>query len=55
MFLGFFDPKWPEKSRFSATSLKPRARANNWAQNQAIWPFHCLKQQFLKLNLAHLA
>jgi hypothetical protein len=55
MFFRLFDPKWPEKSWFSAISLKQGAWANNWAQNQAIWPFHCLKQQFLKLDLAHLA
>ena len=54
MFFRLFDPKWPEKSRFSSISLKTGARANNWAENQGIWPFHCLKQHFTELDLGHL-
>ena len=55
IFSRLFDPKWPEKSRFSSISLKTGAGANNWAENQGICPFHCLKQQFMKLDLGHLA
>jgi hypothetical protein len=55
MFFRLFDPKWDEKSRFSAISLKPGAMANNWAQNQAIWPFHCQKLPFMKPDLGYFA
>ena len=55
IYSSFFDPKWSEKSGFPAISPLKWTLANNWAQNQAIWPFHCLKQHFMKLDLGHLA